>query len=157
MFELRKCAVLSPSLEDYLEEIYRFSQNNSIVRVSDIAACLNVTLPSVNNAIRKLSEKHYLIYKKYRELVLTEKGSKVGRFLVDRNRILQDFLKTVNSQCDVRAEAEAMEHYLSLPTIRAIENLLDFLELNPKCREEFLQHCRYRKEKGLGLKDGYAD
>lgn len=147
--------MLSPSLEDYLEEIYRFSLKNNIVRVSDIAACLKVTLPSVNNAIRKLSEKHYLIYQKYRELVLTEKGRRVGRFLVDRNRILQNFLRKINSQCDVRAEAEAMEHYLSLPTIRAIENLLDFLEANPNCREEFLAHCLSRKEKGLGLKDGY--
>ncbi|MEW6572465.1 MAG: iron dependent repressor, metal binding and dimerization domain protein [Bacillota bacterium] len=149
--------MLSPSLEDYLEEIYRFSLDNNVVRVSDIAACLNVTLPSVNNAIRKLSEKQYLIYKKYRQLVLTEKGRKVGRFLVDRNKILQNFLMTISAQCDVRAEAEAMEHYLTLPTIRAIENLMDFLEANPNCRQEFLEHCRYRKEKGLGLKDGYVE
>ncbi|MBM7854889.1 Mn-dependent DtxR family transcriptional regulator [Desulfohalotomaculum tongense] len=148
--------MLSPSLEDYLEEIYRFSLHNDVVRVSDIASCLDVTMPSVNNAIRKLSEKDYLIYKKYRELVLTEKGRRVGKFLVERNGILQNFLKAINSQCDVKAEAEAMEHYLSLPTIRAIESLLDFLENNKECRKKFLEHCRYRKEKGLGLINGYA-
>lgn len=149
--------MLSPSLEDYLEEIYRFSLHSNVVRVSDIADCLNVTLPSVNNAIRKLHEKNYLIYKKYKDLVLTEKGRRVGKFLVDRNNILQKFLKVINSQCDIKAEAEAMEHYLTLPTIRAIENLLDFLESNRECREKFLEHCRYRKKKGLGLKDGYKE
>ncbi|MBO8138834.1 MAG: DNA-binding protein [Desulfotomaculum sp.] len=149
--------MLSPSLEDYLEEIYRFSLNNDVVRVSDIASCLDVTLPSVNSAIRKLSEKEYLIYKKYRELVLTEKGRRVGKFLVERNRMLQNFLKAINSQCDVKAEAEAMEHYLSLPTIRAIENLLDFLESNKECRKKFMKHCQYRNEKGLGLVNGYGE
>ncbi|MEW6446545.1 MAG: iron dependent repressor, metal binding and dimerization domain protein [Bacillota bacterium] len=147
--------MLSPSLEDYLEEIYRFSLQNNIVRASDIAACLNVTLPSVNNAIRRLSDKEYLVYKKYRELVLTEKGRMVGKFLVSRNAILQDFLRSINSKCDIKAEAEAMEHYLSVPTIRAIENLLDFLDSNPKCRKKFEEHCRRRKEKGSGLKCEY--
>ncbi len=149
--------MLSPSLEDYLEEIYRFSIQNNVVRVSDIADCLNVTLPSVNNAIRKLHQKNYLVYKKYRDLVLTEKGRKVGKFLVDRNSILQKFLQEIDSQCDIEAEAEAMEHYLTLPTIRAIENLLHFLEDNQECREKFLQHCEQRKKMGLGLKDGYQE
>lgn len=149
--------MLSPSLEDYLEEIYRFSLTNNVVRVSDIACCLDVTMPSVNNAIRKLSTGNYLIYKKYKELVLTDKGRKLGKFLVERNRILQNFLKVINSKCDVKAEVEAMEHYLSLPTIRAIENLLDFMEDNKECYEKFVRHCRYRDEEGLGLVDGYQE
>ncbi len=149
--------MLSPSLEDYLEEIYRFSLNNDVVRVSDIAACLDVTMPSVNNAIRKLSSENYLIYKRYRELVLTNKGRRVGKFLVERNSILQKFLKVISSDCDVKAEAEAMEHYLTLPTIRAIESLVDFFEKNSDCRQKFLEHCQYRKDKGLGLVDGYKE
>jgi len=149
--------LLSPSLEDYLEEIYRFSLNNDVVRVSDIAACLDVTMPSVNNAIRKLSSENYLIYKRYRELVLTNKGRRVGKFLVERNSILQKFLKVISSDCDVKAEAEAMEHYLTLPTIRAIESLVDFFEKNSDCRQKFLEHCQYRKDKGLGLVDGYKE
>jgi len=112
-------------------------------------------MPSVNNAIRKLSSENYLIYKKYRELVLTSKGRRVGKFLVERNKILQDFLKVIDSECDIKAEAEAMEHYLTLPTIRAIESLVDFFEKNSECRKKFLEHCSYRKEKGLGLVDGY--
>ncbi|MCF8010234.1 MAG: transcriptional regulator MntR [Clostridiales bacterium] len=147
--------MLSPSLEDYLEEIYRLLQNNDAARVSDIAACLDVTLPSVNNAIHKLSEKDYLIYKKYRELVLTDKGRRLGKFLVERNSILQRFLQVIDSKCNINAEAEAMEHYLTLPTIRSIENLLDFLENNIECREKFEKHSRYRENKGLGLVNGY--
>jgi len=149
--------LLSPSLEDYLEEIYRFSLHHDVVRVSDIATCLDVTMPSVNSAIRKLSNENYLVYKKYRELVLTKKGRQVGKFLVERNSILQKFLKVIDSDCDIKAEVEAMEHYLTLPTIRAIESLVDFFKNNQECRYEFLKHCDHRKEKGLGLIDGYRD
>ncbi len=147
--------MLSPSLEDYLEEIYRFSLNNDVVRVSDIAACLGVTMPSVNNAIRKLSSENYLVYKKYRELVLTDKGRKLGHFLVKRNSILQRFLHVINSSCDIKAETEAMEHYLSMPTIWAIESLVDFFKLNDECAQQFLKHSQQRKQQGLGLVDGY--
>lgn len=149
--------ILSPSLEDYLEEIYRFSLTNHAVRVSDIASCLDVTMPSVNNAIRKLNSENYLIYKKYKELVLTEKGRRVGKYLVERNKILQDFLRVINSNCDIKKEAEAMEHYLTLPTIRAIENLLAFMQSNQECFEKFLHYCQQRQSKGLGLIDGYQD
>ncbi|MFZ5634744.1 MAG: metal-dependent transcriptional regulator [Bacillota bacterium] len=147
--------MLSPSLEDYLEEIYRFSLTNSVVRVSDIAACLGVTLPSVSSAIRKLSRENYLNYKKYKEVVLTDKGRRLGRFLVERNRILQDFLRIIGSECDVPAEAEAMEHYLSLPSIRSIENLVNFMSDHPECYEKLIKYCTERKKDGLGLVNGY--
>lgn len=138
-----------------MEEIYRFSLHHNVVRVSDIAACLDVTMPSVNNAIRKLSGENYLVYKRYKELVLTSKGRRVGKFLVDRNHILQRFLKMIQSDCDINAEAEAMEHYLTLPTIRAMESLLDFMEKHPECYHSFLSHYRCRREQGFGLQDGY--
>jgi Mn-dependent DtxR family transcriptional regulator len=136
--------MLSPSLEDYLEEIYRFSLTNDVVRVSDIAACLNVSLPSVTNALRKLSREKYLTYKKYREVVLTAEGKKLGRFLVERNRILRDFLRVLGSDCNIAAEAEAMEHYLTRPTIQSVEHLVNFMYENPECYEKF---CDYTKEK----------
>lgn len=138
--------MLSPSLEDYLEEIYRFSQSHEVVRVSDIASCLGVTMPSVNRAIRKLSNGKYLVYKRYKELVLTEKGRRLGKFLVERNRILQEFLKMIGSQCNISAEAEAMEHYLSLPTIKSFENLLEFFRLNQEYYARFLEHCSQREK-----------
>lgn len=149
--------MLSPSLEDYLEEIYRFSLQNKVVRATDIAACLNVTLPSVNNAIRRLSQENYLIYKRYKEVELTAKGKNTGHFLVERNRILRDFLDILEVDCDPAQEAEAMEHYLSLPSIRAFESLLDFFKTHPDCLNDYLDHCRTRQEQGLGLKDGYTD
>ncbi|MBE3588002.1 MAG: DNA-binding protein [Thermoanaerobacteraceae bacterium] len=149
--------MLSPSLEDYLEEIYRFSLSHAVVRVSDIAACLNVSLPSVTNALRRLSNENYLAYKKYKEVVLTPKGRKLGRFLVERNRVLQRFLQVLGSDCDIAAEAEAMEHYLTMPTIRAIECLVSFMHDHPECYEKFRRYCAGRGQRGGGLESGYEE
>ncbi|MCL6634352.1 MAG: DNA-binding protein [Peptococcaceae bacterium] len=148
--------MLSPSLEDYLEEIYRFSQANNVVRVSDIAACLKVSMPSVTNALRRLNHENYLTYKKYKEVILTARGRRLGRFLVERNRILREFLEIIGSGCDVPAEAEAMEHYLSFPSIKAIESLVDFMRTHPECREKFYRYCQIKREKGGGLENGYT-
>jgi len=147
--------MLSPSLEDYLEEIYRFSLTNDVVRVTNIAACLDVTLPSVSSAIRKLSNCGYLEYRRYKELVLTAKGRRLGKFLVERNRILQDFLRLIRSECDFPGEAEAMEHYLTFPTICSIEDLVSFMADNEDCYRRLLEYCSQRKRNDRRLINGY--
>lgn len=134
--------MLSPSLEDYLEEIYRISQSGEAVRVTDIAACLNVSLPSVTRALHKLDESNYITYRRYKDIVLTDKGKELGHFLVERNRIIREFLKLIGSNCDVVAEAEAMEHYLSLPTLTAIINFVKFIETNPSLLEQYKSFCQ---------------
>lgn len=148
--------MLSPSLEDYLEEIYRLSGGSDSVRVTDVAATLNVKLPSVTRALQKLARKNYLTYQPYREVVLTPKGKKLGRFLNERNRVLQEFVRVLGSESDAAKEAEAMEHYLSLPTIRAIENLITFMHHYPECLNAFQEYREQRSKAGDGLRDGYA-
>ncbi|GAB6158376.1 iron dependent repressor, metal binding and dimerization domain protein [Desulfotomaculum varum] len=134
--------MLSPSLEDYLEEIYRLSQRGETVRVSDIAACLKVSLPSVTRALQRLNENKYIYYRPYKDIVLTEKGKQLGHFLVERNRFIREFLRLIGSQCDVTAEAEAMEHYLSLPTLTAIINFVKFTEQHPSWLDDFKTYCQ---------------
>lgn len=121
--------MLSPSLEDYLEEIYRLSLMNYRIRIRDIADRLNVSSPSVVKALKKLNEENYINYKPYKEITLTENGKILGNLLVRRNSMLQEFLKVIGSKCDIEKESEAMEHYLSSSTILAIENLIEFMKL----------------------------
>jgi Mn-dependent DtxR family transcriptional regulator len=83
--------MLSPSLEDYLEEIYRFDKELGFARNTDIADKLNVSLPSVTKAVKILNKKGYLNHEPYKNITLTEKGEKLGNFLVRRNKTLQEF------------------------------------------------------------------
>lgn len=129
--------MLTPSLEDYLEEIYRFSLSLDIVRVTDISNRLKVALPSVTKALYKLRDESYIKYERYGEIILTDKGKEIGYYLVARNQLLQEFLALICSKCNFVAEAEAMEHYLSTATIDAIKTLVNFMKVNPSWHQAF--------------------
>ncbi|HLV09849.1 MAG TPA: iron dependent repressor, metal binding and dimerization domain protein [Halanaerobiales bacterium] len=131
--------MLTPSMEDYLEEIYRFSQELGYIRITDVANKLDVSLPSVNKAVKLLSEKGYLNYIPYKNIDLTDKGAKLGRFLVKRNQMLQNFLEVIGSKVDKEAEAEAMEHYLSKETVNAMTMVVNFFNKNPDIQEKLLK------------------
>lgn len=132
--------MLSPSLEDYLEELYRFSLTADTVRVTDLSIKLGVSMPSVSKALHKLKSKEYISYQRYGEITLTGKGKQLGDFLVRRNRILQEFLVLIKTNCDIEAEAEAMEHYLSDATIRSIQAIVIFLNNNPEWHKVLQEH-----------------
>jgi Mn-dependent DtxR family transcriptional regulator len=137
--------MLSPSLEDYLEEIYRFSIQQNTVRVVDIGRRLKVAMPSVTKALRKLKAQDYITYQRYGSIYLTAQGQELGRFLVARNQIIQDFLMMLSVECNVAAEAEAIEHYLSASTIETLERTVFFFKNNPDLHiklQNFLEDSR---------------
>lgn len=136
---------LSPSLEDYLEEIYRFSLMQPSVRVSDLSSRLKVSSPSVSKALRKLRSKEYISYRKYGYIYLTDWGNEIGRFLVERNAILQDFLELIEADCNIGEEAEAMEHYLSRTTIASIKALVIFMRKEPEVSAKIRAFIREQK------------
>lgn len=102
----------TPSMEDYLERIYTLIEEKGYARVSDIAEALNVHPSSVTKMVQKLDKSQYLIYEKYRGLVLTSKGKKMGKRLVDRHTLLEDFLRLIGVSEDVIFEdVEGIEHH----------------------------------------------
>lgn len=138
--------MLSPSLEDYLEEIYRFSLSPGTVRVTDISNKLQVALPSVTKALYRLRDQNYIKYERYGEIQLTDQGKDHGSYLVSRNQLLQEFLALIGSKCNYEAEAEAMEHYLSKETIKAIQVLVEFMKYEPTRDEAFSDYVKHRIE-----------
>lgn len=67
----------TPSMEDYIEQIYMLIEEKGYARVSDIAEALAVHPSSVTKMVQKLDKDEYLIYEKYRGLILTPKGKKL--------------------------------------------------------------------------------
>ena len=80
--------MMTPSLEDYLEMILELKQINGYVRVTDISAALNVSKPSVNQAITVLSEMGLIEYQKYKPILLTEKGQKRAEEIFEKLYLL---------------------------------------------------------------------
>jgi len=129
----------TPSMEDYLERIYKLIDEKGYARVSDIAEGLEVHPSSVTKMIQKLDKDNYLVYEKYRGLVLTSKGKKMGKRLVDRHQLLEEFLEVIGVQEEhIYRDVEGIEHHLSWDSITCIETLVEWFRRNPKYSEELL-------------------
>jgi Mn-dependent DtxR family transcriptional regulator len=124
-------------MEDYLERIYRLIDEKGYARVSDIAEGLEVHPSSVTKMIQKLDKDNYLIYEKYRGLVLTNKGKKMGKRLVDRHLLLESFLNIIGVQEEnIYQDVEGIEHHLSWDSITCIETLIEYFNRDPSRSEE---------------------
>lgn len=127
----------TPSMEDYLENIYKLINQKGYARVSDIAEALDVHPSSVTKMVQKLDERQYLVYEKYRGLVLTAKGKKIGKRLVDRHALLEEFLRIIGVKEDqIYTDVEGIEHHLSWDSITSIETLVEYFRHNPERIEE---------------------
>ncbi|WP_347862767.1 transcriptional regulator MntR [Salimicrobium sp. PL1-032A] len=130
----------TPSMEDYIEQIYLLIESKGYARVSDIAENLSVHPSSVTKMVQKLDRDEYLTYEKYRGLMLTSKGKKIGKRLVFRHELLETFLEIIGvEQGNIYEEVEGIEHHLSWDSIDRIGDLVQYFEEDPSRRETLLQ------------------
>ncbi len=119
----------TPSMEDYIEQIYNLIEEKGYARVSDIAEALSVHPSSVTKMVQKLDKDEYLVYEKYRGLILTAKGKKIGKRLVFRHDLLEQFLKIIGVKDEnIYNDVEGIEHHLSWDSIDRIGDLVQFFE-----------------------------
>lgn len=119
----------TPSMEDYIEQIYILIEEKGYARVSDIAEALSVHPSSVTKMVQKLDKDEYLVYEKYRGLVLTPKGKKIGKRLVYRHELLEQMLKIIGvKEENIYRDVEGIEHHLSWDSIDRIGDLVQFFE-----------------------------
>ena len=122
----------SSAVEDYLERILELINTKGYARVVDIATSLGISQASVTNMIQRLDAEGLLKYEKYRGLVLTTAGETLARNIAQRHQLLTDFLRLLGvDQHVIDHDVEGMEHHISPPTLRAIEELTDQLRRRP--------------------------
>ena len=130
--------LLTASMEDYLEMIYRLSLNTGFTRIHELSDALNVQPPSATKMVQKLSELNLLKYKKYGVLVLEEDGKKLGEKLLNRHNIIESFLRILDvSDSDVLEETEKIEHTISNQTTKCFEDFVQFIKEKPEIVADF--------------------
>jgi Mn-dependent DtxR family transcriptional regulator len=133
-------------MEDYLERIYTLIEEKGYARVSDIAEALEVHPSSVTKMVQKLDKDNYLVYEKYRGLVLTPKGKKIGKRLVDRHSLLEEFMRVIGvDEEHIYRDVEGIEHHLSWESITCLEYLVQYFHADPSRIEE-LRRIRQEDE-----------
>lgn len=84
---------------------------------------------SVTKMVQKLDKDGYLIYERYRGLMLTPKGQKLGKRLLQRHDLLEQFLRLIGVDEDkIYGDVEGIEHHLSWNSIDRIADLVQLLE-----------------------------
>lgn len=118
---------MSIAMQNYLELIYELSLDGKKARVSDIAKKLGVSKPSVNNAVVVLAKNNYVIYEKYADVKLTEKGIEIAKFICNKHqtikRLFVDVLKIDEEIAD--RDACLIEHVISNESINAMQKFMN--------------------------------
>ncbi|MDI9476474.1 MAG: Fur family transcriptional regulator [Clostridiales bacterium] len=129
--------LLTPSMEDYVEMVYRLSRDTGYTRINELSNALNVQPPSVTRMIQKLAEIHLVNYERYGVITLTEKGKLKGSMLLMRHNIVENFLKSIGIVEGILEETEKIEHIVSRETLKCMAHYLSFLRDNPDIEKKF--------------------
>lgn len=117
--------------EDYLETLYELETENMQLSVTNISSKLNISKPSVSEMIKKLSKEDYVIYEKYKEIKLTNKGRKIGKNIHQKHIILENFFDILNIDKAIQLKnIHGIEHHLDKDTIEKIKKLNHYLNEN---------------------------
>lgn len=119
--------------ENYLKAIFFLSEKNAEVSITVLANQMKVSKPTVNNMVKKMEEKGWLIYKKYKPITLTSKGKKIGALIVRKHRLSEMFLSEVMGFGweEVHDIAEEMEHLNSVILFDRMDEILGFPTKDP--------------------------
>jgi len=90
-FDIIDC--LTVPQQEYIETIYLLCSNHEHAHTKDIAEILNVSMPSVADALQTLAKSDLINYQTRQPVTLTEKGETIAKNLNDRHKALSDFFK----------------------------------------------------------------
>lgn len=135
-YEIKNNSKITPVMEDYIEMIYR-NKNEKFMRISQLAKLLNVKDSSASKIIQKLGALKLLNYEKYEVFTLTNKGKKLGSFLLERHKTIEAFLKLIGAH-NILKQTELIEHNLDKDTVEKIDILISFFKDNKDIKKEFI-------------------
>lgn len=120
--------MLSPRIEDYLEELFLIESTGSDVTVTDLAERLKITKGTVTATVQKLVELKLVNHERYGNLHLTPEGRKQGAITFRRHEGFREFFHEVlgldrDHSSDM---ACSMEHYVDQLTEDRLYALLEF-------------------------------
>ncbi|MBN2642552.1 MAG: metal-dependent transcriptional regulator [Victivallales bacterium] len=103
---------LSTTQKNYLLAVYELSCNHGHAHVRSIARKLNVSMPSVIEAMRTLEEKNLVDYKKRQFITLSPLADKVVSAFEQRKKLISVFIRQalLYPPADSEKIAEKMIH-----------------------------------------------
>jgi len=120
--------------EDYIKAIFKITERNQgTASTNSIAEHLSTSAASVTDMLKRLSEKEYFNYQKYKGVSLTNKGLDLATQLIRKHRLWEYFLveKLSFTWDEVHEIAEQLEHVKSDKLIEKLDAYLDYPKYDP--------------------------
>ncbi|MBQ7220963.1 MAG: metal-dependent transcriptional regulator [Synergistaceae bacterium] len=120
--------MLSPRIEDYLEELFLLESTGRKVTVTDLADRLKITKGTVTATIQKMVELELVNHERYGTLHLTDAGRRKGMTVFHRHEGFRAFFhELLGLDRDHSSEmACSMEHYIDSTTEDRLYALLEY-------------------------------
>ena len=120
--------MLSPRIEDYLEELFLLESTGRKVTVTDLADRLKITKGTVTATVQKLVELELVKHERYGNLHLTDAGRRRGMTVFHRHEGFRAFFhEMLGLDRDHSSEmACSMEHYVDAVTEERLYALLEY-------------------------------
>jgi DtxR family Mn-dependent transcriptional regulator len=128
---------LTPSMEDYLEMLYRIASEKGYVRLNDLSTCLNVQPSSATRMMQRLAEQGLVEYEPYGLIHLTKEGAETGSVLLERHNLLEQFLMLLGAKENILRDTERMEHIISPELVERIRLFVLYASRNPDWLSQF--------------------
>ena len=125
--------MISETVENYLKALFTLADEDGKVSVSELSQCLEVSKPSANSMAKTLHQEGFVIYEKYKPLLLTESGRKAAAFVIRRHRLTEMFLvdKMGFAWDEVHDVAEQIEHVQAPIFFDRMDELMNFPKFDP--------------------------
>ena len=124
---------VSPTIEEYLESIYRLEEEYGVARTKLLAEMVGVSLGTVTNTVDALECQKLVTHEPYKGVKLTEAGRKIAVDVIRRHRLserlLTDFLNIDWSR--VHDHACRLEHAITSDLTKPLEKALGHPETCP--------------------------
>ena len=121
------------TIENYLKALYTLNQVSSEISLTDLSKEMNVSAPTVNNMIKKLQDKGWVAYQKYKPIKLTKDGALQAATIIRKHRLTEMFLVKIMGFGweEVHDIAEQIEHIKSDDFFDRMDELLGFPKTDP--------------------------
>jgi len=85
-------AEVSPTIEEYLEAIYKLQEREGAAKTTALAKELKVALGTITNTIESMEKQSLVLHQPYKGVKLTAKGRKIALDVVRRHRLSERLL-----------------------------------------------------------------
>ena len=126
---------ISSSLEDYLEAIAEIIEQNGHAHTKDVADKLDVSMPSVTNALQALAARGLIVYRSHQPVMLTNEGSAKAGDIRRRHATLKRFFREMLKLDEPQADSSAckIEHVIGETALERLAVITEAIAVRPDC------------------------